>query len=47
VSVKYRLTLNDGTFIDGNFDSDTLFTFVIDGGQTIKGFNEAIKGLKI
>jgi peptidyl-prolyl cis-trans isomerase B (cyclophilin B) len=47
VSVKYRLTLNDGTFIDGNFDSDTLFTFVIDGGQTIKWFNEAIKGLKI
>lgn len=47
VSVKYRLTLNDGTFVDGNFDNDTLFTFIIDGGQTIKWFNEAVKGLKI
>ena len=47
VWVKYRLTLNDGTQVDGNFDSDTAFDFTIDQQWIITGFSEAVKWMKI
>jgi peptidylprolyl isomerase len=47
VWVKYRLTLNNGTQVDGNFDSDTAFDFTIDQQWIITGFSEAVKGMKI
>ncbi len=47
VWVKYRLTLNDGTLVDGNFDSDSVFDFRIDQPWIITGFSEAVKWMKI
>lgn len=47
VGVKYRLTLNDGTQVDGNFESDTAFDFTIDQQWIITGFSEAVKWMKI
>jgi FKBP-type peptidyl-prolyl cis-trans isomerase len=43
VGVKYRLTLNDGTQVDGNFDSDNVFDFTIDQQGIITGFSDAVK----
>lgn len=47
VGVKYRLTLNDGTQVDGNFDSETAFDFTIDQQGIITGFSDAVKWMKI
>ena len=47
VGVKYRLTLNDGTQIDGNFDTDATFDFTIDQQGIITGFSDAVKWMKI
>lgn len=46
VSVYYNLTLEDGTLQDSNADRDPM-TFVLGGGTTIKGFNDAIIGMKV
>lgn len=45
VSVYYTLKLADGTVSDSNVDRDPM-EFVIGAGTTIKGFSDAIIGMK-
>lgn len=45
VSVKYRLTLDDGSVADSSLDSNPL-EFVAGQGQMIQGFDNAVLGMK-
>jgi len=46
VSVKYKLTLDNGTVADSSMDSRPL-QFVVGQGQMIKGFDAALMGMKL
>ncbi|MDO5844511.1 MAG: FKBP-type peptidyl-prolyl cis-trans isomerase [Methanocorpusculum sp.] len=46
VSVYYTLTLSDGTVHDSNLNRSAM-EFVIGGGTTIKGFSNAVIGMKV
>ncbi len=46
VSVFYKGTFEDGTEFDSNFDGEPL-KFTVGGGEMIKGFDDAVKGMKV
>ena len=46
VTVHYHGTLEDGSVFDSSRERDPL-SFVVGSGSMIKGFDEAVKGLKI
>ncbi|MDR3102065.1 MAG: FKBP-type peptidyl-prolyl cis-trans isomerase [Methanocalculaceae archaeon] len=46
ISVFYTLTLEDGAVRDTNVGKDPL-TFVVGSGQVLKGFDEAVCGMKL
>lgn len=46
--MKYNGTLAaDGTKFDGNYDKDNSFSFILGGGQVIKGWDEGLSGMKV
>lgn len=46
VKIEYTGTLDDGTVFDGNVEDGNLLEFEIGGGQVIKGFEDAILGMR-
>jgi peptidylprolyl isomerase len=46
VKIEYTGTLDDGTVFDSNIEDGNLLEFEIGGGQVIKGFDDAIIGMK-
>ena len=46
VKIEYTGTLDDGTVFDSNVEQGNLLEFEIGGGQVIKGFDDAILGMK-
>lgn len=46
VTVNYRGTLEDGTMFDQSYGRAP-FTFLLDGGQVIKGWDEGVQGMKV
>ncbi len=46
VTVNYRGTLEDGTLFDQSYGRAP-FSFILDGGQVIKGWDEGVQGMKI
>ena len=46
VKIEYTGTLDDGTVFDSNVEDGNLLEFEIGGGQVIKGFDDAILGMK-
>src|SRR3972149_64038 len=46
VSVHYRGTLDSGEEFDSSRGGEPL-TFVVGGGQIIKGFDDAVRGLSV
>lgn len=46
VTVNYRGTLEDGTLFDQSYGREP-FTFLLGGGQVIKGWDEGVQGMKV
>ena len=46
VKIEYTGTLDDGTIFDSNIEQGSLLEFEVGGGQVIKGFDDAILGMK-
>ncbi len=46
VKIEYTGTLDDGTVFDSNVEHGTLLEFQVGGGQVIRGFDDAILGMK-
>lgn len=46
VKIEYTGTLEDGTVFDSSVEHGTLLEFEVGGGQVIKGFDNAIIGMK-
>lgn len=46
VSVQYTGWLTNGTKFDSSFDHGQAFTFLLGGGQVIKGWDEGVVGMK-
>lgn len=46
VKIEYTGTLDDGTVFDSNVDQGSLLEFEVGGGQVIKGFDDAIIGMR-
>ena len=47
VRVHYTGWLTDGTKFDSSLDRGTPFSFVLDGGMVIRGWDEGVQGMKI
>lgn len=47
VSVNYKGTLDNGTQFDSSYDRNQTLDFTVGAGQMIKGFDDAIVGMKI
>ena len=47
VKVHYRGTLDDGTVFDSSYERQQPIGFQVGGGQMIKGFDEAVDGMKV
>ncbi len=47
VTLDYIGSLNDGTVFDSSKNHDTPLSFVVGSGQVIKGFDEAVLGMKV
>ena len=47
VKVHYVGTLEDGEVFDNSRDREQPLEFAIDDGKLLKGFNKAVKGLKV
>ena len=46
VKIEYTGTLDDGTVFDSNIEQGSLLEFEVGGGQVIKGFDDAILGMR-
>lgn len=46
VKIEYIGTLDDGTVFDSNVEQENLLEFEIGGGHVIKGFDDAVIGMK-
>lgn len=46
VTVNYRGTLEDGSLFDQSYGREP-FTFLLGGGQVIKGWDEGVQGMKV
>jgi len=47
VKVHYRGTLDDGTVFDSSYEREQPIDFQVGAGQMIKGFDEAVDGMKV
>lgn len=47
VSIEYTGTLKDGTVFDSSKNHESPLSFVVGSGQVIKGFDQAVRGMKI
>lgn len=47
LSMNYVGTLLDGTKFDSSYDRNEPFSFVLGGGQVIKGWDQGIVGMKV
>jgi len=46
IKVSYEGTLDDGTVFDSSANHNKLLEFIVGSGQVIKGFDEAVMGMK-
>jgi peptidylprolyl isomerase len=46
VKIEYTGTLDDGTIFDSSSEHGNLLEFEVGAGQVIKGFDDAIQGMK-
>ena len=47
IKVEYTGTLDDGTVFDSSKNHDAPLEFVVGAGQLIKGFDDAVLGMKV